>query len=162
MPTIKPKDNKKNKKKREEPRLDEALMNPGQYETTSETTFPIDIYLKETEGRWVIMEGPVAGVKHEKVVMRMWSYDEMIEMRKLCTAFDQKNRIHMIDNDALNRVKIQKLMVSWTFDKDNPRLKIHHVQGVLTDESWKAFTRLQTTICDYIINRMNMVYDYNG
>ncbi len=47
-------------------------------------------------------------------------------------------------------------------DTDNPRLKLHRVGGVLTDESWVMFTKLQTNIINHIFNGMNDVYDLNG
>jgi hypothetical protein len=101
-------------------------------------------------------------VDHETVTFRMWSYDEMVEMRKMATTYDQIKRIHMIDHDALNQLKVQRLMIDWTFGKDNPRLKLHHVNGVLVDEAWAAFKRLQSNIISFIFDRMNRVYELNG
>lgn len=161
MPEIKPKPEKK-KKGKEEQRLDVRLMQPGKYEVTEDSTFPIDIFLKEAEGRFIIMDGPGEDIEHERVVMRFWGYDEMVDMRKLATAYDQKKKIHLIDQDVLNRLKVQKLMVSWTFGKDNPRLQLHHVNKTLTDESWKAWTRLHPSISTHIIDRFNAVYEHNG
>jgi hypothetical protein len=144
------------------PRVDERLLRPGKYEVTPETQFTVVIHSRCKDGRWIIMTGPGKGIETEKVVFRMWTYDEMVEMRKMATTYDAQKRIHMIDNDALNRLKIQRLMVSWTFDSENPRLRIQHVQGVMTDESWAAFKRLQTNISDYIIGEMNKVFEFNG
>jgi hypothetical protein len=148
--------------KSQEPRVDERLMKPGKFEITNDTTFTVWIHVKERDGRWIIMSGPAKGVESNNVVFRMWTYEEMIEMRKMATTYDSQKRIHMIDNDALNRLKIQRLMVSWTFDKDNPRLKIQHVNGVMTDEGWNAFIRLQPNIGSYVIDEMNKVYEFNG
>jgi hypothetical protein len=144
------------------PRVDEKLMKPGKYEVTPETTFSISIHMRARDNRWIIMAGPGKGIDTELVVFRMWTYDEMVEMRKMATSYDQSKRIHMIDNDALNRLKVQRLMVSWTFGKDNPRLRVQHVNGVMTDESWRAFTQLQPNILNYIIDEMNKVYEFNG
>lgn len=143
-------------------RTDEKLMKPGKYEVSKDTTFTVNIYLKEKDGRWILMNGAGKGIETNSVVFRMWTYDEMIEMRKMATSFDAQKRIHMIDNDALNRLKIQRLMLSWTFDKDNTRLKIWHVGGVMTDESWNAFKNLQPNIATFIIDEMNKVYEFNG
>lgn len=143
-------------------RIDEKLMKPGKYEITPETIFTVMIHAKEKDGRWVLMAGPGKGIETNTVVFRMWTYDEMIEMRKMSTSYDAAKRIHMIDNDALNRLKIQRLMLSWTFDKDNPRLKLWHANGVLVDEGWKAFTTLQPNLSSYIIDEMNKVYEFNG
>jgi hypothetical protein len=143
-------------------RIDEKLMGPGKYEITKDTTFTINVHLKPQEGRWILMANAGKGVDSHKVVFRMWTYDEMVDLKKLATNFDQIKRIHMIDNDQLNRLKTQKLMVSWTFDKDNPRLKLQHFQGVLTDESWAAVKSLQPNIVSYLMDEMNKVYELNG
>jgi len=145
-----------------EPSVDERLMKPGRFEITPDTTFTVPVYAKEKDGRWVIMTGPGKGIESNTVIFRMWTYDEMIEMRKMSTSYDAQKRVHMIDNDALNRLKIQRLMVSWTFDRENPRLRIQHVNGVMTDEGWKAFVSLQPNISTYIIDEMNKVYEFNG
>ena len=143
-------------------RLDEKLMKPGKYEVTEEHTFKVEVHLALKGSRWVVVEGSGKGVETNEVIFRMWGYDEMIELKKMATSYDPQKRLHMIDNDLLNRLKVQRLMVSWTFDKDNPRLKLAHVGGVLTDESWVAFTKLQPNIITYILDEMNRVYEYNG
>jgi hypothetical protein len=143
-------------------RLDETLMKPGKYEVTNEHTFKVEVNLGLRNNRWVVVEGIGKGVDSNEVIFRMWTYDEMIELKKMATSYDAQKRIHMIDHDLLNRLKVQRLMVSWTFGKDNPRLKLAHTNGVLTDESWVAFTKLQPNIVTYIIDEMNKVYEYNG
>ena len=153
---------KNRKQQKEEPRLDEALMQPGDYEVTPSHTFEILLYLKAKGNRWIVMSGPGKDVTNHKVVMRLWSYDEMVDLRKRATSYDQAKRIHMVDQDLLNRMKIQKLMVSWTLSDDNPRLKLIHNQGVLVDESWEAVKKVQTNILQHIINEMNEVYEHNG
>jgi len=142
-------------------RVDEKLMKPGKYEVTDEHTFKVELSLVLRDKRWIVVEGSNIGEKHE-IVFRMWSYDEMIELKKMATSYDPQKRLHMIDNDLLNRLKVQRLLVSWTFDRENPRLKLAHVNGVLTDESWLAFTKLQPNIVVYILDEMNRVYEYNG
>jgi len=148
--------------KQEVQRVDERLMKPGKYEVIPENTITIDMYLVANNGRWIIVDRPTAKAEKEQVVFRMWAYNEMIEMRKMATAFDSVKRMHMIDNDALNRLKIQRLLVSWTLDKDNPRLRLHHVNGVLVDESWTAFSKLQPNIITCILDEMNRVLEFGG
>lgn len=143
-----------------EDRLDERIMEPGDYEITKDTTFDVDIKLKKQGPRWLIVSSD-EDVAH-KVVFRMWNYDEMVEMRKMSMSYDSSKRMHMIDNDALNRLKIQKLLVSWTFGDENPRLKLNHVQGVMTDESWETFKRLQPNIITFILDGANSVYEFNS
>jgi len=146
----------------QQPRVDEKLMKPGKYEVSSETTFKVVMHLKAQDGRWIVMVGPGKGIETHEAVFRMWTYDEMVEMRKMATNYDVAKRMHTIDNDALNRFKVQRLMVSWTFDRDNPRLKVQHVNGVMTDEGWKAFASLQPNISTHILDEMNKVYELNG
>lgn len=150
------------KRQGNEQRVDEVLMGPGDYEVTKDHTFEIPVHLKLHDKRWVVMAGPGKDVITQKVEMRLWSYDEMVDLRKKATSYDQIKRIHMVDQDLLNRLKIQKLMISWTFGDTNPRLKIHRQQDSLTDESWLNVKKLQTNILQYIINTMNEVYELNG
>lgn len=145
------------------PRVDEKLMLPGKYEVTQDSIFKVVVPLKKKAGEkwWVVCQEKDADTT-EEVTFRMWTYDETVELRKLATNYDQVRRVHMIDHDLLNRFKMQRLMVAWTFSKDNPRLALFHVNGVLTDESWKAVTKLQTNILRFIIEGMNERYEFGG
>ena len=142
-----------------EERVDETLMEPGKYEITKDHTFEVNVHLRQSDGRWVVVDNPVKGAEVHTVTFRMWNYDEMVDLKKQATAYDAGKRMHMIDNDTLDRLKIQKLLMGWTFDRDNPRLKLHRVQGTLTDESWGVVKRLQPNILTYIISGMNRVYE---
>jgi len=161
MAVVEAKEEKKTKVVQEN-RVDERIMEPGDYEITKETTFDVQIHLKKSGSRWVIQDRASSSGVTQKVVFRMWDYDEMVGMRKMSMSYDSVKRMHMIDNDALNRLKVQKLLISWTFGEDNPRLKLHHVQGAMTDESWEAFKRLQPNIITYILDRANGVYEFNA
>jgi hypothetical protein len=147
----------------EESRVDVQVMNPGKYEVKQDDTFTITVCLVQVEGRWRVVEGPGRNVAEEKVVFAMWRYNDAVELRKKATAYDRIRRMHVVDHDALNRLKVQKYLLSWTFDKDNPRLKLHRVNGVLTDESWDMFSKsLYPNITSRIIEEMNRVYEFNG
>lgn len=159
MAVVEKKEEKK-KKVPEKNRLDEKLMEPGDYEVTRDTTFDIKIKLKKSKGRWLVVSSGEDVI--QEVVFRMWNYDEMVEMRKMSMSYDSSKRMHMIDNDALNRIKIQKLLISWTFGDNNPRLKLNHTQGVMTDESWDAFKKLQPNIITYILDGANSVFEFNS
>lgn len=165
MPTVKPKRGvPKPRGASQEPRHDVVLMEPGKYEVTRSSTFTVDVPLRrrsENDGWWVVVKPEHAEVT-EQVVFRMWSYDEMVEMRKLATKYDTVRRVHMIDHDVLNRLKVQRFMVSWTFGEDNPRLQLQHQNGVLTDESWAAVKRLQTNILKHLVDEMNDKYEFGG
>ena len=162
MPVVKSKRKEKKVPEKKEDRVDEKIMEPGKYEVTEKTTFDVEIHMKEGKGRWVVMAAADKESDTHKLVFRMWNYDEMVDLKKTATSYDTTRRIHIIDTDALNRLKIQKFLQSWTMDKDNPRLKLHRVNGVLTDESWTMFSKLQPNIINYIFDRMNEVYELNG
>jgi hypothetical protein len=160
---------KANRKSRPEigdggPRYDRVLMKPGKYEVTEDSLFTIRIPLAQRKGErwWVVVSDVNAAETVEDVVFRMWTYDEMIELRKLSTKYDNLRRVHTIDHDMMNRMKIQRFMVRWSFGDNNPRLELKHVQGVLSDECWKAVTKLQTNILKHIIEEMNERYEYGG
>jgi hypothetical protein len=142
-------------------RVDEALAGPGKYEVTPESKFTVEIYIKEKDGRCVLADKSDPRANLEKVVFRIWNYDEMVDIKKRSAIYDQLHRTHTIDFDLLNRLKIQKLMQSWTFGETNHRLKIHHTNGIMTDESWAALKKISPTIITYIIDAMNDVLE-NG
>jgi hypothetical protein len=151
------------KPEKEEARVDVQVMNPGKYEVKQDDTFTITIYLMQVEDRWRVVDGPGCNVVEEKVVFAMWRYNEAVELRKKSTIYDRLRRMHLVDADSLNRLKVQKYLLSWTFDSDNPRLRLHRVNGVLTDESWDMFSKsLYPNITSKIIDEMNRVYEYNG
>ena len=162
MPVVEARPVQKEEVKIQGNRVDEKLMKPGKYEVTDQHIFKIEINLVFRDGRWVIVDSPGKKIETHEVIFRMWTYDEMVELRKMATNYDSQKRIHLTDNDVLNRLKVQRLLVSWTFDKDNPRLRLLHVNGILSDESWQAFTKLQPNIITYIFEEMNRVYEFNG
>jgi hypothetical protein len=143
-------------------RVDEILSKPGRYEITPESKFTIDIYLKEMSGRWVLSNKTDPKAQLEKVVFRIWTYDEMVELKKRSSVYDQSTRSTSVNPDLLNRLKVQLLMVSWTFGESNHRLKIHHTNGIMTDESWAALTKISPTIISYILDMMNIVLENGG
>jgi len=162
MPVVRP-NSVETKQKAPDARVDEQIMAPGKYELSPDDVFEVDIYLRQVKGRWMLADVPGDGVAHEKATFRMWTYDERVEMRKKATTYDRIRRMHLIDNDALNRLKIQKFLKSWTFSDSNPRLRLHHVNGVLTDECWEMFAkRLHPAISIHIIEEMNKVYELVG
>lgn len=162
MPTVQSKNKDKNDNQQEKKgdRQDEKLMEPGEYEVTKDSVFTVRVPLRRHNGWWVVVDNEDYAEIVEEVEFRMWTYDEMVEMRKNAMKYDQSRSVHMIDHDVLNRLKMQKLMKSWTFSRNNPRLDLHHANGVLTDESWDAVKRLQTNIINYLIEKMNERYEY--
>ncbi len=92
----------------------------------------------------------------------MWTYAEEIELRKRASSFDAIKRVHYLDNDILNRLKIQILLKKWSFEGSNSRLKLLHVNGILSDESYNVFMKMHPNIIRYVLDRMNNILEYNG
>lgn len=170
MPKVSMPDNKSTK---QEPvkqidttkRIDEQLLKPGKYEVTDNDTFTIDIHLSKRENRWIIVDksqDKTKEIEAHSIIFRMWTFEEDVLVRKQATSYDVNKRLHFLDNDLLNRLKVQKLLKSWTFEKDNPRLKLLHIGGVLSDEGYAAFSKLQPNIIRYILDKMNNVLEFNG
>jgi len=147
-------------------RLDVQIYKPGKYEVNPDDVFRIKVHITKKDGRWVVLNPDETkaqrGVEKHWVDFRMWTFDEEIELRKAATTFDSQKRMHLIDHDVLNRLKIQKLLKTWSFAQDNDALRLFHQNGVLVDESYEAFTKLHPNIARYIIDRMNDVLEYNG
>ena len=142
--------------------VDEQIMLPGKYEVTPEHTFRVNLFVEQVENRWVVREKMNKNCEHHWVEFRMWTFAEEIELRKLATTYDPLKRLHFVDHDMLNRLKVQRLMKEWTFQNENERLHLHHVNGVLTDECYKNFQGLFANIVRAIIEGMNGVLEYNG
>jgi hypothetical protein len=149
------------KKTQQEP-FPKSLLPYGKFEITPDQTFTVTLFLKEFKGRWSLVDSGTRESEKHTVVFRMWNFDECLRMRRECYMFDPTTRTNRLDNDKLNRIKIMKLLQDWTLSKDNPRLDIQRVHGVLTEASWQAFTRISPSIADKIISEMNLVLDYGG
>lgn len=163
MPTVEEKKNAPAPRGvKEEARYDKVLLEPGEYEVTRDSTFDIVMPLKKNEAGWWVMVSEKESETIETVTLRMWTYDEMVELRKLATKYDPIRRVHMIDHDVLNRLKIQRYMLRWTFDGKNMRLELQHNSGVLTDEAWAKVKRLQTNLLKHIMEQMNERYEFGG
>ena len=149
----------------EKRRVDDALAKPGKYEVKQDDTFRIEFTVRKSGDRWVVVGDPSDKAQDEEahwVEFRMWTYEEDVTAKKNATMYDEKRRIHFIDHDLLNRFKVQALLRSWSFSEGNPRLKLLHVNGVLCDEGWEAFSRLYPSIIRHIIERLNDVLEFNG
>jgi len=147
--------------------IDEQLYQAGKYEVTNEHTFKIEFFLqvkkdRNDKERWIVLDNKVEDSELHWAEFRMWNYEEEIELRKFATTYDPLKRMHFVDHDVLNRLKIQRLLLAWSFEKDNLRLKLHHVQGVLTDDCYKMFMKLFPNIVKRIVEGMNNILDFNG
>ena len=143
-----------------QPEVAKAISLPGKYEVSPDQKFTISLTVVEHKGRWLPVDRMMRGAEDHTVTFRVWTFEEMVDLRRKATSYDPVKRASVLDEDLLNRLKVQKLLLSWTFDRDNPRLSIQHVNGVLTDESWRAFTNLSAAIAERIMLEMNAVLEY--
>jgi len=139
--------------------LAKALMLPGKYEVTEADTFTIEIWTKKIDNRWLVVNKGTVGAEQHEVTCRMWSFDEEVTFRRMALQYDQEKRIHFVDNNLLDQIKLRRLLKSWTFEQDNPNLKLLHVNGVMSDQSWDAVRKLHRNILTFIIAKMNEVLD---
>ncbi len=140
--------------------VNEKLTGPGKYVVTKEDTFKVRFGLVQRDGRWVVVKSGTPESDSHWVEFRIWGFNEEVELRKMSTQFDPLKKIHIIDNDYLNRLKVQRLMLNWSFDEQNPKLKLLHVNGILSDEGWKNFTSLFPNIIRFVLESMNAVLEY--
>lgn len=156
MKTVLPEDNLPKQKKT----VEQSLYEPGEYEITSDHTFTIEIPLSKTDNRWRI--DPDQPTVRHWAKFRMWTYLEEQDMRKKSTKYDELKRMHFIDSDMLDRFKLQKLLQEWSFGEDNENLKLHHVNGVMTDKCFENVMKLHPNILRFLLNSMNGVLERNG
>jgi hypothetical protein len=98
------------------------------------------------------------GIQHWAEFL-MWDYAKMIELRKKSTKYQNETRTFYVDNDMLNELKLKHLLKSWSFGEVDPYLKLHHTDGVLTDESWQFIKAMYPCIVQAMIERMNAVLE---
>lgn len=139
-----------------------AMLPPSKFEVTEKSTFDVYVSLKQVSDRWVIVQEKEMNSETHRITFRMWTFDEMVQLRKLATEWDAVKRIHYVDTFKLDMLKVKKLIQSWTFGDDSPKFKLLHVNGILSDEGWNAFKKLQPNIARAIIDKMNDVLEYNG
>lgn len=142
--------------------VEESLYKPGKFEVTEEDDFKIEFFIAQVGKRWVVHKDESKGAEKHWVIFRMWNYQEEVDLRKKATNFDDLRRTHSLDEDMLNRLKIQRLLKAWSFQEDNKRLEIKHVNGIITDECFKNIMKLHPTILRFIIECMNGVLERNG
>jgi hypothetical protein len=160
---VQPKKKVQPKKVDNTPRVDKMIREPGKYEITKDDFFIIKFGLVESDGRWLIAKDSEGeGIDTCWVKFRMWTFEEEATLRHQATQWDAQKRVHNLNNDFYNRLKVQKLLMDWSFAEVNENLRIHRINNTLTDESWNAFIRLQRNICVYVIENMNRVLEYNG
>jgi len=135
------------------------------YEVSKDSVFTIKFGILDKGDRWVpinysaVDDNPLSmGVW---VKFRMWTYDEELTWRNECNEFNAEHKVQILNVDKLNEIKIKRLLLDWSFGELEDRLKMLHVDGRLSDESYKIFKGLFPAIVNTIIDMMNNVLESN-
>ena len=139
---------------------------PTRYEVGKDSTFVLHFGIVAKEDRLVVIKVDDAvmtkGAEPHWVKFRMWQYPEELKWKNEATDFDASKRVHTLNNDRLNELKLRNLLLDWSFGVQEPDLRLMHVNGLLSDESLKVFFALYPTVIRHIIDRMNEVLEYNA
>lgn len=139
--------------------VEDQLMQPGPYEVTEDEVFTVVLHLEKVDSRWCVRDEPGPRTISHWATFRMWTYEECVELRKLATRYDELRREHVMNHDYLDRLKLQRLLKDWSFAEQNERLKLHHVNGVMTDDCYKKVLKLHPTILRNLLLQMNMILE---
>lgn len=134
------------------------------YEVKPESHFIVKFGIMEQDGRIIVTDEDMLESRIEKhwVKFRMWTYAEELDIKSKATEFDSTKKVHLLNNDKLNEIKIRTLIQDWSFSQSDASLKLLHINNYLSDEGLKIVYSLYPTIIRYIINRMNEVLEFNG
>lgn len=148
------------------PTVSIPLVSFSRYEVTPESEFTIRFCLGFNEGRVQIYTED-AYLKQEDlerhwVKFRMWKYEEELTWQNQSMEFQHQTRTFVHNQNKLNELKIRHLIKAWSFEEYDPKFKLLHVNGVLSDESYNTFKGFFPTIINNIIYMMNQVLEQNG
>lgn len=157
---------KSTEKGNKQPDVSPVLQNLSKYHLKEDDTFIIKFGVLLFEGRWRVVDfeklDSFPDAEKHWAKFKMLPYGLQNWIKEQSTKYDKLLRIHKFDGDLANRIKIQKLLIDWSFSDQDDKCKLHHVNGTMTDECYGLFEKMQPNIVNYIINKMNEVLDYNG
>ena len=136
------------------------------YEVTPESEFTIRFCLGFNEGRVQVYTAD-SYLKQEElerhwVKFRMWKYEEELSWQNQSMEYQHQTRSFIHNQNKLNELKVRHLIKEWSFEEYDPKFKLLHVNGVLSDESYNIFKGFFPTIINNIIYLMNQVLEQNG
>lgn len=114
--------------------------------------------VKNKRVRFTLEEGGSNIVEHW-VEFKMWDYNMMISLRKSATRYHKESGSFYVDHDLFNDLKVKNLLQDWSFAQIEPHMKLQHINGVLTDESFRIFREMYPWVISAIINKMNIVLE---
>ena len=135
------------------------------YEAGQDTVFYVKFGIVPIDGRIIVIkEDDVDFEKNAEshwVKFKMWTYEQELEWKNESTEYDSTKRVHTLNADKLNEIKIRNLILKWSFGEKQDSLKLFHVNDLLTDESLKVFYSLYPSVVRYIVEGMNDVLEFN-
>lgn len=150
------------------PSHDVKTRNPqlAKYEVTPESEFTVRFCIGFKEGRVQIYQEDAYlkfdDLERHWVTFRMWKYEEELAWQNQAMEFQGQTRSFILNQGKLNEIKIRHLIKSWSFEEYDPKFKLLHVGGVLSDESYSIFKGFFPTIINNVIYLMNQVLENNG
>ena len=130
------------------------------YEIRPDSEFTIEFCLEFSEDEKITILRKDAylttdGLERHWVKFRMWNFKEEMKWKNEATEFDSQIRFFRQNTEKLNELKLRNLIKDWSFAQEDPKFKLLHVNGVLSDESYEVLMGLHPTILDAIIILMN-------
>lgn len=137
----------------------DSLRGPSRYFVKPDSTFRVVFGVFERDGRLIPCGADTEGCEQHWIEFRIWNFKEETQLKKMCSEFDTVNRVHKIDNDKLDRLKVQKLFVNWSFGEKDPDLVLHPINGIMPDADVEKFFSLYPAIIHHLLDCMNLVLE---
>lgn len=92
-----------------------------------------------------------------KIKIEYPTYQEELEIKKLCTEYDETHAVHYIDQESLTEWRVRRCLADWNLHDVVPGLtgKLIRMQGKLEDKSMERFKSLPPLIRKRIIDKIN-------
>lgn len=136
------------------------------YEVRPDTLFTVRFCLGFRDGRALCYTEDAKYKRPELeshwATFRLWTFREEQDWRNQTTVYDPPSRSWRPDPGRLNEIKLRHLLRDWSFAESDPKFRLLHVNGVLSDESYAAAMGLFPAILDNLLFLMNRVLEDNG
>ena len=134
------------------------------YEVSPDSEFTVKFCLGfEEDGRIMAYKEDsylrLEGLEQHWAKFRMWTFKEELDWKSQCMEFDPVSRGFKQNILKLNEIKIRRLIKDWSFANVDPKFKLLHVDGVLSDESYNVMMGFNPVIMDNLIVLMNNVLE---
>ena len=137
----------------------------SKYEVRPDSEFEIRFCLYFDEGRVRVFTEDAKykfpECESHWVKFRMWTYKEQLEWKRQCSDLDMQTKSMRLNTDKYDEIKLRHLIKSWSLEQFDPKFKLLHVGGVLSDESYELLVGLFPSIVENIVFMMNQVLEGN-